>query len=93
MPEDKPYPRPFSCANPSCGKLLGIVNRDNQRIVSLFVLRTPRPACTTLEESEFTRADFSVMSMGYGDIPCTCGHTTTWHWNNQLLSRLTNRRS
>lgn len=91
MPDDKPYPRPFYCSNPSCCKLLGIIDRDNRRIVSLYVLKEFRPQGTTLDDIQLTRADFRVMRMGYGDVPCTCGHDTTWHWNNQLISRLTNR--
>lgn len=93
MPEQKTYPRPFYCENPSCGKLLGVIDRSNQRIVSLCVLKYPRPSGTELDDVQLVRADFSVLHMGYGDVPCTCGHDTTWHWNNQLLSRLTNRSS
>lgn len=91
MPDNKAYPRPFTCSNPSCEKLLGIIDRDNQRIISLYVLKVIRPKGTQLEDLELRREDFSVMRMGYGDIPCTCGHDTTWHWNNQLLTRVTRR--
>jgi len=93
MPDPKPYPRPFRCGNPSCGKLLGVIDRDNKRIVSLYVLSASRPSGTQIEDLELTRADFRVMRMGYGDVPCTCGHDTTWHWNNQLISRLVDRQS
>jgi hypothetical protein len=89
MPDPKQYPRPFVCGNPSCEKLLGIIDRDSKRIVSLYVLKETHPRGTQIEELELTRADFSVMRMGYGDIPCPCGHDTTWHWNNQLLTRVT----
>ena len=91
MPDDKSYQRQLVGSNPSCEKVLGIIERDNQRIVSLYVLKVIRPKGTQIEDMELRRTDFSVMRMGYGDIPCTCGQDTTWHWNNQLLTRVTRR--
>lgn len=92
MPAPKPYPRPFVCANPSCQRLLGVIARDEvKHTISLYVLKSSRPRGTELDDLELRRADFSVLGMGYGDIPCPCGYDTTWHWNNQLLTRITRR--
>ena len=92
MPDPKPYPRPFHCGSPTCEKVLGIIDRDVvQHNVSLYILRNPLACDIVIEEQTFTRKDFSVMKMGYGVVPCSCGHDTTWHWNQHLLDTLIRR--
>lgn len=88
----KPYPRPFPCESPTCGKVLGIVSQDSQRNVTLFVLKYARPKDFELtDDMQLTKGDFAVMRMGYGTVPCECGHDTTWHWNQHLMDALVRR--
>ena len=88
MPPVKPYPRLFHCANPKCGRMIGVENEDSRRIVSLWVLVHSRQATTTLEELELTIADFRTTAMGHGGVVCQCGHVTQWYANQRLLERL-----
>ena len=88
MPDYKPYPRLFACGNPSCQKVIGIMNRDPHGNVWLYPFREVRPKGTDLDDLELVRTDFSMLRVGFGVVPCTCGHNTRWYPSIRVLNWL-----
>jgi hypothetical protein len=88
MSDDNPYPRLFLCGNPSCQKVLGIKDRDGQRAIWLYVLRNGRAKGTQLKDLALVRSEFSMIHVGFGDVPCTCGHNTRWLMSKSVLRRI-----
>jgi len=72
--------------------MLGIIAKDNQHNVTLYVLRDAKPKDFEITNGmQLSKSDFAVIEMGYGIIPCLCGYDTTWHWNQHLLDTLIRR--